>query len=136
MSEPGDTLPAVPAFDDTGTIYAGEADMDTMGGRMSRAREAAAGLLRLALEPPRALSESSFLTRIEQCELTLLRYFALIAALTPPLPTSRNVSLHACDLCRSYTQSLERRSKALATGRDAAQTPPRAPKLPRAHSWK
>ncbi|MFP1633967.1 multiprotein-bridging factor 1 family protein [Zhengella sp. ZM62] len=41
MSEPGDTLPAIPAFDDTGTIYAGEADMDTMGGRMSRAREAA-----------------------------------------------------------------------------------------------
>ena len=41
MSEPGDTLPAIEAFDNTGTIYAGEADMDTMGGRMSRAREAA-----------------------------------------------------------------------------------------------
>ncbi len=41
MSEPEDTLPATVAFDETGTIYAGEADMDTMGGRMSRAREAA-----------------------------------------------------------------------------------------------
>ena len=76
------------------------------------------------------------------CETTELQalpegeQIALVATLTLPcadltadLPEP---SLQACGLCRSYTQSLERRSKALATGRDAAQTPPRAPKLPRA----
>ena len=51
----------------------------------------------------------------------------LTADLPGRLPTD-------CDPCRSYTQSLERRSKALATGRDAALTPRRAPKLPRAVS--